>query len=197
MPQEELSHAFKVYYEEMDRCINSRCYWSLLHVVLALPDVCSALETDDPRTKSGERYMNWCGKYLANPAISKEEWYEMRCGILHQGHTLSGKARYVKYVFGQQAPDGTKDHNRVDADKKLHLDVGALASDVKAAMVRWWSDVSASDARKRQVEERRKMLVWEQAGPTGVRILRTDQASATINPAIPGTIINNNKTSSP
>jgi hypothetical protein len=52
---DDLDRAFALYFSEMERCVSAGCYFALLHVILALPDVCAALETPDART-DGDRY---------------------------------------------------------------------------------------------------------------------------------------------
>jgi hypothetical protein len=49
----DLEAAFKTYVDEMDRCVAATCYWALLHVVVALPDVCAALESADGEAGNG------------------------------------------------------------------------------------------------------------------------------------------------
>jgi len=48
---EQLRNDFALYIEEIQRCENAKCYWALLHVLLALPDVCASLETDQASSK--------------------------------------------------------------------------------------------------------------------------------------------------
>jgi hypothetical protein len=53
---EELEKAFAVYFDEIERCRRAGAYWALLHVVVALPDICAALESENgwphPRSTS-------------------------------------------------------------------------------------------------------------------------------------------------
>jgi len=62
---DDFEQAFSLYFKEMDRCVAMGCYWALLHVLLALPDVCAALEA--PQATVRERYTEWCRRYLNPP----------------------------------------------------------------------------------------------------------------------------------
>jgi hypothetical protein len=81
---EELEKAFSVYFDEIERCRKTECYWALLHVVVALPDICAALESDDGRT-SGAKYVSWCNRFPATEIMNGDDWWEVRCLVLHQG----------------------------------------------------------------------------------------------------------------
>src|SRR5262245_45193585 len=80
----ELESSFKVHFNEMDNCEKNKCYWALLHLVVILPDICAALETNNGET-DGDKYQKWCEKNLSNPKLAKQDWWAIRCGLLHQG----------------------------------------------------------------------------------------------------------------
>ena len=108
-----LEQTFKVYFDEMTRCVDGKCYWALLHIVLVLPDICAAMETDNGDT-SPSKYQNWCKRYLADKLIKPGDWYRMRCVILHQGRTLDNKSQYSAFSFGQ--PSAAVVHRCVKED---------------------------------------------------------------------------------
>jgi hypothetical protein len=141
----DLESAFKVYFDEMDRCVDGKCYWALLHLVVVLPDICSALEAGNGEA-SGKQYKVWANRYLADSVISADEWYEIRCVVLHQGQTLGKTGRYRAYSFSQPNPTEGIIH-RVIAKRgniqDLHLDVGELAKQMTTAMRKWFQDLEA------------------------------------------------------
>ena len=59
---EQLKEDFALYFDEIERCKHNKCYWALLHILLALPDVCASLQTDLGNLKGtvGSRYVDWC-----------------------------------------------------------------------------------------------------------------------------------------
>lgn len=98
-----LEQTFKVYFDEMQRCVKGKCYWALLHLVLVLPDVCAAMESVNGESDDG-RYRNWCKRYLSDEMINPDDWYRMRCVILHQGRTSMKKARVSTQPLDSASP---------------------------------------------------------------------------------------------
>src|SRR5689334_14557767 len=128
-----LEDAFLVYFTEMENCVRHKTYWALLHVVVCLPDICSALETPTGAANPNS-YKNWCNRqgYLPDTVLNGEDWYEMRSRVLHQGRTLPdsrSRLTYKNFIFGQPTADGRKDHKRQEQDA-IHLDVGELAREM-------------------------------------------------------------------
>ena len=75
---DELKNAFEVYYSEMSRCEAASAYWALLHVVVVLPDICAALESD-PTVKVGSRYVDWCEAHFhTDPRFTAGDRFQMR-----------------------------------------------------------------------------------------------------------------------
>jgi hypothetical protein len=107
MTRQWFENTFKVYLDEIDRCIQGKCYWALLHLVLVLPDVCAAMETDGGTT-GGKEYRGWCERFLADPLVTPEDWYQMRCSVLHQGRTIDAK-QISQYGGGRVQPAGHGD----------------------------------------------------------------------------------------
>ena len=138
MTKGELRYRFGIYAEEAGRCKKSGCYWSLLHLLMSLPDVCSALEMEDRADKGGnvgERYKNWCRKYLATEELDGTDWWNARNAVLHQGLTIPGESsRYPGFIF---SPPGGPGHKVVDpSTNRLRLDVWSLSNDLFVAMER-------------------------------------------------------------
>jgi hypothetical protein len=132
----ELSTAFKVYFEDAERCLGANAYWCLLHVTVCLPDVCAALQSRDGKA-SGVRYEKWCNKYFSQPCLVGSERYEIRCKVLHQGRARTAKQpRYSGFAFGHRDSAGRVDHLRVDG-RTLHVDVGELYSETRQAIRQW------------------------------------------------------------
>jgi hypothetical protein len=131
-----LTAAFQTYWVDMDKCRTAKAYWSLLHVTVCLPDICAALQSPDGETHQ-PLYISWCDKFLANPLLGGSERYRMRCKVLHQGRARTDKpGRYSAFSYGEPSPDGQIDHGRVE-NGVLHLDVGELATETKAAVNMW------------------------------------------------------------
>ncbi len=145
-----LQQRFKTYFDDMQKCLSSGAYWSLLHVVVCLPDICAALASSDGRSE-GQRYIKWCDRFTHDPALTGAERWVLRCKVLHQGRAATGKSgRYTAFAFGKPAETGEIDHKRVQATT-LHLDVGELAREATTAVngwIAWLASNSASNEAK-------------------------------------------------
>ena len=154
-----LEKAFKAYFETMELCVKGRAYWALLHVLVVIPDICAAMEHADGEAKEG-RYRNWCKRYLSDPRMKPEDWYRLRCLVLHQGRTRDhrGKSQYDCFRFGHLREETISNmHLKVESgpDRRLiHLDVSALWKEVRRAVDDWfvYIEKEASDKVVKNVE---------------------------------------------
>ena len=169
MTRQWFEDTFKVYLDEIDRCLKGKCYWALLHLVLALPDVCAAMEMKSGTT-SGNLYREWCKKYLADRLITDKDWYQMRCLILHQGRTIGAKqkSQYMNFAFSQ--PTVGIVHRCVtqtQQGKSLQLDVGEMAKELHIAMIKWFEFLSKNEQSRivRNVTQHAEVLVRSQDKP--------------------------------
>jgi hypothetical protein len=147
LTRSSLEKIFRVYFDEIERCIDGKCYWAVLHVILVLPDVCGAMETDDGEA-TPQKYKNWCKRYLADKLINSDDWYRMRCIILHQGRTLDEKAQYSAFAFGQPSQTGSTVHRCVKFEphgKVLQLDVGRMADEMRVAINKWFEAIENNE----------------------------------------------------
>src|SRR5262245_25330725 len=135
----DLENAFRAYFDEMDRCKKHKCYWALLHIVVALPDICAALQSNTGDAGDGGPYRAWCKNNFSRSYLSSEDRYQIRCALLHQGRTIPRGGRYRSYSFVQPSPSGEIAHNLVTpGEGNMTLDVGEMARDTKTAMVTWF-----------------------------------------------------------
>jgi hypothetical protein len=84
-----LEKAFGVYFAEIERCRREGTYWALLHILVSLPDICGALESENGHA-TGDKHIAWCRSYCPCPAeiLEAEDYREIRNIVLHQGRTL-------------------------------------------------------------------------------------------------------------
>jgi hypothetical protein len=134
---DDLERAFELYFNEIDRCVSQGCYFALLHVIFALPDVCASMES--PNAAPGERYKAWCQRYHNHPLLLPEEFYKLRCALLHQGQAL-GAGRYRTYSFAVQA--GISAHRTVvSSEHNITLDPRQMGVDMKRSVQAWFTDL--------------------------------------------------------
>jgi hypothetical protein len=158
----DLEQAFRLYFEEMARCAAAGHYFALLHVIVALPDVCAALE--DPKTKPGERYEAWCGRYHHHGLLSPVEFYDLRCKLLHQGQAVGrGRGRYETYSFPVR-PDISLHRVVVKAEANITLDPRQMAIEMRQAIEAWFADLRRPEnaPRFQAVRANLPLLVREQ-----------------------------------
>ena len=145
----QLEEAFATYFEEIERCKAAQCYWSLLHLLVILPDICAALESDDGETNDG-RYRHWCKRYFGpDKDLTPEDRYAVRCGLLHQGRTVTDRGRYGSYSFVQPTPTGCIFHRIVHDFGPEHkpnftLDVSRMAVETVQAIRSWFADLQTA-----------------------------------------------------
>ncbi len=138
-----LANAFQLYWDDMEKCRQAKAFWSLLHVTVCLPDICAALESADGKA-TGDRYIAWCDKHLAQPKLTGAERRTLRNKVLHQGRAATDKpGRYTRFAFGQPSDAGEVDHMRV-VSGTLHLDVGELARETWKGVQAWISEIRAN-----------------------------------------------------
>ena len=138
---EFLKTTFRAYFETIEHCIKARVYWALLHVLVVLPDVCAAMERENGDTNPNA-YKEWCSRFLcvSDPVMTPQDWYRLRCVLLHQGRTRDekGQSQYEDFRFSHPPGDiPSALHRRIETvnNKRLiHLDVLALSKKVRDAM---------------------------------------------------------------
>jgi hypothetical protein len=87
MTEQQLQDAFHVYTSSLTAVRASKCYWSVLHVVLSLPDICAALQNANGET-TGAKYAAWCDQFVPDSRLTGADWYKMRCAVLHLGSSI-------------------------------------------------------------------------------------------------------------
>ena len=108
--------------------------------------------------------MKWCERFLSDAVMQPEDWYRLRCLLLHQGRTSDnkGKSQYDYFRFSHPREDEISIlHRQVDQDGQLiHLDVRALAKEVRGAVQKWflWIENEASKTIADYVERHAKVL---------------------------------------
>jgi hypothetical protein len=169
----ELERAFRLYFEEVELCIRRRCWWALIHVLVVLPDVCAALESDDGRAKAS-LYRDWCKRFLDDSVLSPDDRYDLRCRVLHQGTTrTSGKYNSYSFVYSEYLPTGGKHTVDLVAPGDVALDVEKLAAETILGIKRWFEDLQSTDhSRERErVEQNLPALVTLRVQEAGLPVV--------------------------
>jgi hypothetical protein len=157
---EQLRGDFALYINEIDRCLETKCHWALLHVLLALPDVCAGLEAS-PGAEVGDRYVDWCSRHLpVSSTVSGADRYQMRNSLLHAGSTTAqnlGRKHHTGYThFSYIDPDGfdVSVHNTTSPDGAiLNVHVVQMAAATKQALENWFLALQTDSVRLSRVEQ--------------------------------------------
>lgn len=184
---DQLEKDFALYVEEIDRCEAAHCYWALMHILLALPDVCASLETDPkgPPTAVGDRYVAWCNAHLPGPQrVSAADRFQMRNALLHAGSTTAenrGKKHGTSYMHFSYIDPDTYDpsvHETTDSTGRiLNVHVKAMATETKQALLNWFNALQTDPVKMSYVEQNISRLCRLQ--PKSIVVERPDGRFAT------------------
>lgn len=177
----ELEQAFDLYFETMREAARPGSYWSLLHVVVSLPDICAALERP---SDTGQRYHDWCGENFSAGKLTPWDRYQIRNALLHQGTTLpmdrSGKRPTQYTCISYTDPDqaGADLHGLVQPDPtrggmNLIVNIKLLADETAEAMRRWFRAVEADPVRNATVESNLRMIAAKKRKVSEVPVAAT------------------------
>lgn len=89
----------------------------------------------------------------------------MRCKVLHQGRASTDRKhwRYKSFIFSQTVGGPPTAHLNRDANdaRRLHIDVGELATETKKAVESWiaWLDANPRSTRARNAQKHSASLV--------------------------------------
>lgn len=162
---QQLESDFAVYFDEMERCEQQGCYWALLHLLLAMPDVCAGLETGS-LSSVGQRYVSWCATHFPpDSRLTPGDRYQIRNRILHEGTTLTThpKSQYASISFVDPVSTNQEVHLLVSDDgQNVALDIKKLSDETRAAMRSWFAAVERDAVRNHQIEANRPRLARKQ-----------------------------------
>lgn len=124
--------------KQIEEALDAHLYYLAVMCALTMPDICSALESEDGRTTRA-KYMSWCDSWLMNsyPHLISADLYSLRCGIVHQGKSGHPKMPYSRVVFTLPVPNKTIFHNNIVNDA-LNLDAVIFCRDMINSVFRWY-----------------------------------------------------------
>lgn len=158
---DQLRNDFSLYLSEIEQCKSTKCYWALLHILLALPDVCASLECDPMSpTPVGDRYVKWCDTYFPpQPEVSGNDRYQMRNALLHAGsttpHNLKSTHQTSYAHFSYVDPDTfdvTVHCTATSNGTVLNIHVSAMAEETKVALEKWFLALQGDSAKMVRVD---------------------------------------------
>lgn len=133
---------------DVEHALQAKLYYLALHLALAVPDICSALETkpeDRERWKPNERYVAWCKTYF-EPQFSQftaEDCWALRGGVIHNGMLFGHpKLRFSLVVFSLPRGGSVNENisESADGSKVLQMDVGIFCHRMRKAAMQWYNE---------------------------------------------------------
>lgn len=122
--------------------INAGLYYLVLFPLLAIPDICGALESKDGQATK-ERYVDWFHRYVAaeyvvagRPSLTGEDCYYFRCSLFHQGAAQHPKSSYSRILFVEPGVQWMVLHNNILNDA-LNIDVRIFCNDMVGGAEEW------------------------------------------------------------
>lgn len=170
------------YVDDAKQAGNAGAWYAALALVLALPDICSAVGYRG--SPSAARYIAWFDKYAApkicsnvGPVIDGNAAYALRCEFLHSGtgeisrQRSGSSSRLDKVVltesFGVTSAGVRKQRMAVPGSKeKLALPVGDLCENVLLAVSDWYQDIVGDPSKLQELDELLKIMPVS-TGPDG------------------------------
>lgn len=126
--------------EQIKKALDAQLYYIAVMYTLTLPDICSALESQDGKT-NGFLYKAWCDTWLlaSYPTLTSDDLYGLRCGVVHQGKLGHPNMQYSRIIFTVPIPSSNVFiHNNVINDA-LNLDALQFCRDMVDAMTKWYN----------------------------------------------------------
>jgi len=143
--------------------ITCKLYYSALFMTVAIPDICSALQSGNNKT-TGEKYKKWFNEYIPKFAPNKygvsgqlkaEDLYLIRCSLLHQGKT-SNQKEYKRLLFIEPETAAYKGLNSIHCcivgnkslDKSLLIDIVRFCDDMIKGAEEWLEEMKNDENYK-------------------------------------------------
>lgn len=122
---------------------DNNLYYLALLTTLALPDICSSLESADGKT-SGAQYKDWYNKYAfgkCSTELDGHNCYKFRCSTLHDGHTQDDGLKYSRILFIEPSSTyGSVVHDNI-LEGALNIDLKTFCYAMIDAVHKWLLDV--------------------------------------------------------
>ncbi|MBS1520491.1 MAG: hypothetical protein JST50_05815 [Bacteroidetes bacterium] len=143
-------------FNQIRNAISCKLYYSALFMTVTIPDICSALQSENNKT-TRDKYKNWFNKYIPKLAPNKygmkgqlkdEDLYLIRCSLLHQGQTNNQKD-YKRLLFIEPDTTAYKGLNSIHCcvigsdspEKSLLIDIVKFCDDMIKGGEEWLKEM--------------------------------------------------------
>lgn len=141
---------------DIEKAIQNEMYFIALQATLTIPDICSALASEDGRTDR-YGYIQWYDKNVKknDDHLSGEDCYYYRCSCVHQGVSRHNKMNYSR-VFFIYPNSMIQTHNCVFNDA-LNIDIILFCRQMVSSAKEWLNDNDDNAVVKRNYEKLMKI----------------------------------------
>lgn len=122
---------------DLKNCLSQRLFFAALDISLTIPDICSALESNNGQT-DGNKYMKWVDTYFApkyNGFINGSDIWKLRCASLHQGKINHDKPKFDRIIF--QIPNSSDLHCNIIGGNTFVLNIQSFVNDMIKSRSEW------------------------------------------------------------
>lgn len=133
---------------QIQEALNHKLYLIALQCCLTLPDICSALQSDNGKTDS-KKYKKWYKDFCKSSTyLDAKDCYLFRCSMVHQGQTIPSPkphqhANYDRIFFLYPNPNIVLHNNIING--VLNLDLVTFCNDMIASVNLWNKDMIATN----------------------------------------------------
>lgn len=126
--------------QQIEKALEYNLYYLALQSTLTLPDICSALMSNNGENNK-QKYINWFNSYfLEKDSLSAEECYNFRCSNLHQGKTANKKSNYSRILFLEPQNSNIIIHNCILNDA-FCIDLNRFCNTMIKSVRAWYSKI--------------------------------------------------------
>jgi len=136
--------------------ISCKLYYSALFMTLAIPDICSALQSQNNNSDSN-KYKNWFNKYITklqpnkygkDGQLTAENLWNIRCSLFHTG-TTNDKNEYERMMFIEPGNPTYNIHCCIvgadTKEKSLLIDIVQFCDDMTKGAEQWMNEKKMTD----------------------------------------------------
>lgn len=121
--------------DQIRGAIDGHSYYLALYASLTLPDICSAMESENGQA-TRIKYISWFDRYVSQhymacgqATLTGEVCYFYRCAVLHQGRGQHPNLGFSRILFVEPGASSNTFHNNVLNDA-LNIDVSIFCMDI-------------------------------------------------------------------
>lgn len=141
---------------DINKALDNGMYFIALQSALTIPDICSALESENGET-NGKNYAKWYDKNVKRDGdyMTGDDCYFYRCSCIHQGISVNDRMNYTRVLF-LYPNSSLVMHNNILNDA-LNIDLIQFCSQMVYSCKEWLSSHETDSIVKRNYSKLMKV----------------------------------------